>query len=67
MEGAFQNSYIDEVYDKYDQVMKATHVYVLQLKDNNIQRVILRLEEFLIKMMLPESRPWFLPRRVSKM
>ena len=45
MEGKFENSFIDEVYDKYDQVIEATQVYVLQLKDNNIPRSLVPLED----------------------
>ena len=45
MEGEFEDSYIDKVYDKDDQVIKATQVDVLQLKDNNIPRVLVHLEE----------------------
>ena len=45
MEGEFENSYIDEVYDKDDQVIKTIQVYLLQLKDNKIPRGLVPLEQ----------------------
>ena len=43
-EDEFENSFIDEVYDKDDQVIKATQVDILQLKDKNIPRGLIPLE-----------------------
>jgi len=36
---------MDEVYDKDDQVIEATEVDILQLKDNNIPKGLIALEE----------------------
>ena len=43
-EGEFKHFFIDEVYDKDDQVIEATKVDILQLKDNNIPRGLIPFE-----------------------
>lgn len=48
MEDEFLHSHIDDVYDDNDQVIEATEVEVLQLKDNNIPWDLIPLEELFI-------------------
>ena len=44
-EGEFENCSKDEVYDKDDQVIEAAQVDILQLKDNNILKGLIPLED----------------------
>ena len=45
LEGEFQNSHIDDVYNFDDRNIHSTDIKVLQLKDNNIPRGLVPLEE----------------------
>jgi len=44
-EGEFENCSMDEVYDKDGQVIEATQVDILQLKNNNIPKGLIPLED----------------------
>lgn len=44
-EGEFENCSMDEVYNEDDQVIKVTQVDILQLKDDNIPKGLVPLED----------------------
>lgn len=43
-EGEFENCFMDEVYDKDEQVIEAYQINIIQLKDNNILKGLIPLE-----------------------